>query len=99
MPIDFYTDAIEVTNSLKKANSQPDCERIIVGKIKKLVLDRKNDEQINLYLKRLSTWLENKMAANRLHGECANYRHAVGIIDTLLKMRSRKTWMKTIDMR
>lgn len=98
MPIDFYTDAIEVTNSLKKGNSQQDCERIIIGKIKELVLNRKNDEQINLYLKRLSTWLENKMAANRLHGECANYRHAVGIIDTLLKMRSRKSWMKTIDM-
>ena len=98
MPIDFYTGAIEVTNSLKKANSQPDCERIIVGKIKELVLDRKNDEQINLYLKRLSTWLENKMAANRLHGECANFRQAVGIIDTILKMRSRKTWTKTIDM-
>lgn len=98
MSIDFYTDAIEITNSLKKANSPPDCEKIIVGKIKKLVLDRKNDEQINLYLKRLSTWLANKMAANRLHGECTNYKHAVGTIDTLLKRRSRKTWVKTIDM-
>ena len=98
MPIDFFTDAIEVTNSLKKANSQPDCERIIVGKIKELLLNRKNDEQINLYLKKLSTWLENKMAANRLHGECANFRHAVNIIGTLLKMRSRKTWTRILDM-
>ena len=99
MSIDFYSDAIEVTNRLKKANSQPDCERIILGKIKDLVQDRKNDEQINLYLKRLSIWLENKMAANRLHGECANFRQSVGIINELFKMSTRKTWIKTIDMR
>jgi hypothetical protein len=98
MPIDFYADAIEITNKIKQANSQPDCEKIILSKINELILDRKNDEQISLHLKRLSTWLENKMAANRLHGECANYRHAVGIIDTLLKIHSRKSWMKTIDM-
>ena len=98
MPIDFYADAIEITNWLKRANSQPDCEKIIVVKIKKLILNKKNDQQISLYLKKLSTWLENKIAANRLHGECANYRHAVGFIDTLLKIRSRKSWMKTMDM-
>ncbi|MGZ8559366.1 MAG: hypothetical protein ACXWWC_13570 [Chitinophagaceae bacterium] len=98
MPIDFYADAIEIANKIKQANSQPDCEKIILDKIKKLILNRKNDVEIIFYLKRLSTWLENKIAANRLHGERTNFGHAAGFIDTLLKMRSRKSWMKVINM-
>jgi hypothetical protein len=95
MSIDFYAEAIEITNKLKQAESQPDCEKIIVNEINKLILNGKNDKEIILYLKKLSIWLENKIAAYRLHDECSNYRHAAGFIDTVLKMRHWKRWMKT----
>lgn len=98
MSIDFYSDAIELTNKLKQAESQPDCEKIIVNKINKLILNGKNDKEIILYLKKLSTWLENKIIANRLHGESSNYRHSAGFIDTVLKMRHWKRWVKTTGM-
>ena len=87
MSIDFYIDAIEITNKLKLAERPPDCEMIIANKVNKLIQNRKNDKEIIIYLKSLSKWLQNKIAVERLHGECINYTHAACFIDSLLKKR------------
>jgi hypothetical protein len=98
MTIDFDAETIEITSKLKQVDGYLDCEKIIVHNIQKQLQNGNNDENIVLYLKKLSTWFETKIAANQTNADCTNYRYASGFVDTLLKMPYWKSWMKTIDM-
>jgi hypothetical protein len=75
-----------------------DCEKIIVHNIKKQLANGNNDENIIVYLKKISAWFDKKIETNQHDDDCINYRYASGFVDTLLKMPYWKSWMKTIDM-
>ena len=98
MTINFDIETSEITSKLKQVEGYLDCEKIIVQNIRKQLQNGNNDENIILYLKKLLTWFENKIAVNQINSDCTNYRYAAGFVDTLLKMPYWKSWMKTIDM-
>ena len=97
MPIDFDTETFEISNKLSQVEGYLDCEKIIVQSINKQLENGNKDENIILYLKKISTCLRRKIATNQLNLKCTNYRYAVGFIDTLLKIPYWKNWMKTIE--
>lgn len=98
MTINFDVETSELNSKLKQVEGYLDCEKVIVQNIHKQLQNGNNDENIILYLKKLSTWFENKIATNQNNSDCTNYRYAAGFVDTLLKMPYWKSWMKTIDM-
>ncbi len=85
MTIDFDAETNEITSKLKQVEGYLDCEKIIVHNIQKQLQNGNNDENIVLYLKKLSTWFENKIAANQPNADCTNYRYASGFVDTPFK--------------
>ena len=98
MTINFDVETSEINSHLKQVEGYLDCEKVIVQNINKQLKNGKTDENIILYLKKLSTWCENKIAANQNNSDCTNYRYAAGFVDILFKMPDWKSWMKTIDM-
>jgi hypothetical protein len=97
MAIDFDFETSEITSKLKQVEGYLDCEKIIVHNIKKQLEYGNNDENIVLYLTKLSTWLGGKITTNHINTNCTNYRYAAGFIDMLLEMIDWKRWMKSID--
>ena len=98
MTIDFDAETSEITSRLKQVEGYLDCEKVIVENIRKQLQNGNNEENIILYLKKLSTWFKNKITVNQLNTDCTNYRYAAGFVETLLKMPYWSRWMKTIDM-
>lgn len=98
MAIDFDVETSEILSKLKLVESSLDCKKVIVENIRNQLQNGINDENIILYLKKLSGWFENKITANQHKSDCTNYRYAACFVDTLLKMPYWKSWMKTIDM-
>lgn len=97
MLIEFDIETIEITGKLKLVEGYLDCEKVIVQNIRKQLQKGNNDENILLYLKKLSTWLEKKITTDKLNSDCTNYRYAAGFVDTLLRIPYWKSWMKAID--
>jgi len=97
MTIDFDSEAIEITNKLKQVKGYLDCEKIIIRNVQKQLLNGSNDENVILYLRKLSAWFENEITLVQFNADCTNYRYAAGFIDTLLKMSYWKNWIRTID--
>jgi hypothetical protein len=97
MTIDFDTEANEITNKLKQVKGYLDCEKIIIRNIQKQLLNGNNDENVILFLRKLSVWFENQITTVQLNADCTNYRYAAGFVDALLKMSYWKSWIKTID--
>ena len=97
MPIEFDAEINEITDKLEQVEGYLDCEKVIIQNIRKQLQNEQTDENIILYLKKLSNWFEKKMAT-QVNADSTNYRYAAGFVDTLLKMPYWKSWMKTIDM-
>ena len=98
MIIDFDSEIIEITGKLKQVEGYLDCEKIIIHNIKKQLDNGCDDENIIVYLKKLSAFFDKKIQINQHDADCTNYRYAAGFVDTLLKMPYWKSWMKTIDI-
>jgi hypothetical protein len=97
MTIDFGAETSEINSKLKQVEGYLDCEMVIVQNIHKQLQNGNNDENIILYLKKLSAWFENRIKVSQPNTDCTNYRYAAGFVDTLLKMPYWKSWMKTMD--
>jgi len=98
MSIDFDLETIEIVNKLKQIVGYLDCEKIIIHNIKKQLDKGFDDENIIVYLKKLSAFLNNKIESTQGNADCSNYRYAAAFVETLLKMPYWRSWMKTIDM-
>ncbi|MDP4262006.1 MAG: hypothetical protein Q8941_05690 [Bacteroidota bacterium] len=98
MFIDFDLETTEITGRLKHVEGYLDCEKIIISNVRKLLDHDLTDENIILYLKKLSAWLTNALETSQGNADHTNYRYAAGFVDTLLKMPYWKSWMKTIDI-
>ena len=57
---------------LKQVEGYLDCEKVIVQNIHKQLQNGNNDENIILYLKKLLTWFENKIATKQNNSDCTN---------------------------
>lgn len=97
MPINLESEITEIAGKLKHAEGYLDCEKIIVHNIRKQLEKGNTDENIIVYLKKLSAWFEKKIESNPHDADCTNYRYAVGFVDTLLKMPYWRSWMKSND--
>lgn len=95
MPIDFDSEIAEIGGKLRQVEGYLDCEKIIVRNIIKQLVNGKNDENIIVYLKKLHTWFNKKIATNQHNADCTNYRYAAGFVDILLRMPQWKSWTST----
>ena len=98
MTIDVNAETKELSKVLKLAEGYLSCERIIIQNIIKQLDNDSTEESIISYLEKLSAFLGNKIKTQEPDEDCTNYRYALGLVDTLLKMPYWKSWMKTIDI-
>lgn len=56
MSIDFEQETIEITNNLKQVEGNLHCEKIIIHNIKKQLDNGFDEEEIMVYLKKLSAF-------------------------------------------
>lgn len=98
MSIDFDLEAIEIVSNLGKVEGYLDCEKIIIYNIKKQLDNGFDDENVIIYLNKLSSCFYKKIETSQDRANCTNYRYAAGFVDTLLKMPYWRSWMMTINM-
>jgi len=97
MAIDFDGEMTEIAGKLKQVVGYLDCEKIIVNNIRKQLQNGNNDENIILYLKKLSACFDKTVETNKHDANCTNYRFASGFVDTLLRRPYWKSWMNTFE--
>jgi hypothetical protein len=96
MIIDVVTEIREITGHLKRVEGYLDCEKIVIGNIKKH-LERGFDEVcIRFYLDRLAVAIEKQVAAGHDDPLHANYMYAAGFVNILIKTARWQTILTTI---
>lgn len=97
MNIDFENEVSDLTGDLKLADSYLDCETIVLANIKMHIANGISIPEIENYLKKLQSYLEDKMVINKGHAVAVNYKYAAGFLNTIIATPYWHSWIRTTD--
>lgn len=97
MKIDFEYEISEMTPDLQLAEGYLECEKVIVNNLRKHIIKGFDDKTIVNYLEKLSAYFKDRIRHHKTP-VIVLITGSGRIINTLIKMRYWRSWIKTIDM-
>lgn len=97
MKINFEAEVKVLASQLKLGDGYLDCEQIITTNIKKKIQDGITIPAIEIYLKQLRSFFEDKMVINKGSLEAVNFKYAVGFLTSIIATPFWQSWMQTAE--
>lgn len=93
----FENETKDILYDLNNANGYLDCENVIIYNLKKHVINGVPIPDIDNYLKKLLTYMQDKTVINKGNKEWINYQYAAGFLNTIVSTPNWHSWIKIAE--
>jgi hypothetical protein len=95
--MNFNSEAEKLANALDQVSGYMACEKIIIRHILQHVEKGMTEPDVEIYLKKLCTHLEQLAETGNDSNALVNYRYVTGFVHTILRTTTWRKWIQTIE--